>query len=166
MMKKDFNKLFRNFIFGVEDSLVSSVGLLSGIAAAGATKSTIVLTGIVLIFVEAFSMSVGSILSDHSERELEKHEDIPIKGSIAGGVVMLFSYFIAGFIPLSPYMIFARDTAFWLSIVATLIGLYILGYVSGKITKTHPTKEAIEMFLLGGAAVGVGVIVGLLLKVS
>ena len=45
----------RNFVFGVEDSLASTVGLLSGIATAGVNASTIVVTGAVLIFVEAFS---------------------------------------------------------------------------------------------------------------
>jgi VIT1/CCC1 family predicted Fe2+/Mn2+ transporter len=48
----------RNFIFGVEDSLVSTVGLLSGVAVAGVASRTILLTGVVLIFVEAFSMAV------------------------------------------------------------------------------------------------------------
>ena len=47
----------RNFIFGVEDSLVSTAGLLSGIAATGMSRPAILLTGIVLIFVEAFSMA-------------------------------------------------------------------------------------------------------------
>ena len=55
----------RNTVFGVEDSLVSTVGLLSGIAATGSvSKSFILLTGIVYISVEAFSMAVGSFLSE------------------------------------------------------------------------------------------------------
>jgi len=62
----------RNFVFGVEDSLVSTVGLLSGIASAGASTATIFLTGTVLIFVEAFSMAVGSYLSEESVEEYEK----------------------------------------------------------------------------------------------
>ena len=52
----------RAFVFGVEDSLASTVGLLSGIAIAGAGRETILMTGIVLIFVEAFSMAIGDFL--------------------------------------------------------------------------------------------------------
>ena len=64
-MTKSVKKLktalyLRNFIFGVEDSLVSTVGLLSGVAVANVDQATIFLTGMVLIFVEAFSMGVGS----------------------------------------------------------------------------------------------------------
>ena len=38
----------RSFIFGVEDSLVSTVGLLSGVAIANASRDTILLTGTVV----------------------------------------------------------------------------------------------------------------------
>ena len=50
----------RNFIFGVEDSLVSTLGFLAGIAVAGIATRELVTSGIVLILVEAFSMGVGS----------------------------------------------------------------------------------------------------------
>ena len=49
---KKYSLIVRNFTFGVEDSLVSTVALLAGIAIANVETKTIVLTGIVLIFVE------------------------------------------------------------------------------------------------------------------
>jgi hypothetical protein len=50
-MKKRLDGMFlRNFIFGIEDSLVSTVGLLSGIAIEHIPQVTIVLTGVVLKF--------------------------------------------------------------------------------------------------------------------
>ena len=61
----------RNIVFGVEDSLVSTVGLLSGIALGDIPRSTILFTGLVYIFVEAFSMAVGSFLSEESVEEYE-----------------------------------------------------------------------------------------------
>lgn len=36
---------FRNFIFGVEDSLVSTVGLLSGVAIAGVAQRSLLAVG-------------------------------------------------------------------------------------------------------------------------
>ena len=42
----------RAFVFGVEDSVASTVGLLSGIAIAGVARETILLTGAILILVE------------------------------------------------------------------------------------------------------------------
>lgn len=162
--RKKFAPFVRNFVFGVEDSLVSTVGLLSGVAASGAERSTIIVTGVVLIFVEAFSMGVGSVLSDNSTKEFKSGEEVPLAVSVKGGVVMLVSYFIAGLIPLAPYLFLPNGVAFSASIWASLLGLYLLGYASAKMAGVNPLKESIQMFLLGGAAVGIGVAVGTLLK--
>ena len=43
LRKKAF--FIRNFIFGVEDSLVSTVGLLSGVVVGGVSKDAVVLVG-------------------------------------------------------------------------------------------------------------------------
>lgn len=53
----------RNITFGIADSLVSTVGLLSGIDIIGASHATVISTGLIYAFVEAFSMAVGSFLS-------------------------------------------------------------------------------------------------------
>lgn len=155
--KSDFALFIKNFIFGVEDSLVSTVGLLSGVAVAGLPKRDIFLAGVVLIFVEAFSMGVGSYLSEQSANEfLRKKSSL----SIPSGIIMFVSYFVAGFIPLSPYLIFEVNIAFPLSITASLVSLFLLGVVGAKIFKTPALKQAMRMFLLGGMAIAVGVIVG------
>lgn len=67
--KQTFALYVRTFVFGVEDSLVSTVGLLSGLAIAGAARGTIILSGVTLIFVEAFSMGIGSLLSEHQKED-------------------------------------------------------------------------------------------------
>lgn len=158
---RDRKALFvRNFIFGVEDSLVSTVGLLSGIASAGVNKNTIFITGTVLIFVEAFSMATGSFLSEHSAEEFESHHSVKPKKSIEASIIMFFSYFLTGFIPLFPYIAFEKQTAFYTSIVFSLISLFILGWVSGILFNAKVWRRAMEMLILGGVAIGVGIIVG------
>jgi VIT1/CCC1 family predicted Fe2+/Mn2+ transporter len=102
----------RSFIFGVEDSLVSTVGLLSGVAAAGMSRPSILLTGVVLIFVEAFSMGVGDLLSGHAAEEYEKKTQVSLTHALPEGTVMFFSYLISGFIPLFPYIIVEPAQAF------------------------------------------------------
>lgn len=106
--KKDYSMIVRNFTFGVEDSLVSTVGLLAGIGVAGIGKSQIIITGLVLIFVEGFSMAVGSLLSEQSVQEYEVHKEVGFSKSISAAVVMFFSYVLAGLIPLAPFFILPR----------------------------------------------------------
>ncbi len=95
----------KNFIFGVEDSLVSTVGLLSGVAAAGLPKKDIFVAGVVLIFVEAFSMGVGSYLSEDFTDDI-KSRKYRRSATLFASLIMFISYFTAGIVPLFPYLFF------------------------------------------------------------
>lgn len=158
--RKPFAAYIRTFVFGVEDSLVSTAGLISGIAAAGVPQLTILITGTILIFVEAFSMAVGSILSENSAEEYEERKDVPLSRSFDEGVVMFFSYFISGFVPLAPYLFLDIPSAFVTSILLSLGALYALGAASGKISHASIAKTGMRMLVLGGIAVIVGVVIG------
>jgi VIT1/CCC1 family predicted Fe2+/Mn2+ transporter len=152
----------RNFIFGVEDSLVSTVGLLSGVATAGSTRAVIIMTGVVLIFVEAFSMAVGSYLAERATKEYGKKEVGSMRATAISSAIMLGSYFGAGLIPLSPYIITDPSRAFYYSIVASLFALAVLGIISAKVLKLSVAHNALRMFLMGGFAIALGVFVGAL----
>ena len=152
--------IIRNFVFGVEDSLVSTVGFLTGIAAASVPRSTIFLTGFVLIFVEAISMGAGSFLAEDSAEDFEKKAEVPIKYPLHGGVVMFFSYFLSGFIPLLPYVFLSVKTAIPVSVGASLAALFALGLFSAKISHTPLIKSATRMMIVAGLAILAGVLVG------
>ncbi len=151
---------FRNFIFGVEDSLVSTVGLLSGIAVAGMSKETLFVTGVILILVEAISMSAGSFLSESSAQALDQRKE-KIKGnSVIAGSIMFFSYFISGFIPLIPYMFLPIDAALRISVVWSIGALFILGVVGAKITGVRVMANGLKMAFIGGLAIAIGILAG------
>lgn len=164
MVKKTFILYTRNFIFGSEDSLVSTVGLLAGIASAGVPRKEIIISGIVLICVEAFSMSVGSFLSETETEESSYKNDSKENNSIVASVIMLVSYIIYGLIPLSPYVFMDTKHAFWWSIVSSIVFLFVLGLISAKILKIKVLKTTLKMTIMGGLAIGLGVVVGLIIK--
>jgi VIT1/CCC1 family predicted Fe2+/Mn2+ transporter len=148
----------RNLVFGIEDGLVSTVGLLSGIAIAGISGATIFLTGTILIFVEAFSMAAGSYLSEESVEENFEAPQTQTR-SIEGSAVMFISYVVAGYIPLLPYVLMDVSRAFTTSIVLAFASLFILGLWSGR--KSHMAlKSAWRMAIVGGAAIIIGASVG------
>ncbi|MFA6314853.1 MAG: VIT1/CCC1 transporter family protein [Candidatus Paceibacterota bacterium] len=151
---------FRNFIFGVEDSLVSTVGLLSGIAVAGMSKEDIFLTGIVLIFVEAFSMGAGSFIAESSADEFTTGKEKVTLKNIFSGLVMFISYFISGFIPLSSYLFLPVGQALYYSILFSTIALFVLGLVGAKISKGNLLLNGIRVVVIGGIAIILGLIVG------
>ena len=153
----------RNFIFGIDDSLVSTVGLLSGIASAGVPRETIFLTGVVLIFVEAFSMAAGSFLSEASAEEYSAQKSVGSLRSFIAGAVMFCSYFVAGFIPLFPYAVTEVSFAFPLSIVISIAALFLLGAWSGNLSRSGILRGALRMAIVGGIATAVGIAVGIYL---
>ena len=164
-MRKGFSKekrisYIRNFIFGVQDSFGSTGGFLSGIAIGGVDQKTLLLSGTVLIFVEAFSMAVGSLLSEHTVREYKLRKSLPLKNSIVGPIIMFFSYALTGFIPLMPYILFWGPYSLILSISISLLVLLIVGILSAKLFQINILHHTKEMLLIGGPAILIGVLVG------
>lgn len=65
------------------------------------------------------------------------------------------SYVVGGLVPLSPY--FFIDTpvqALKLSVVVTLICLFIFGYFKSRMTGVHPWGGALRVMLIGAVAAG------------
>lgn len=164
MVNKNFILYTRNFIFGSEDSLVSTVGLLAGIVSAGVGRKEIIISGIVLICVEAFSMSVGSFLSEKATEESSSNNTEEDNNPIVASIIMFASYLICGLIPLLPYFLFDTKQAFWWSVIASIISLFALGLISAKILKIKVWRSTLRMTIIGGMAIGLGVIVGLIIK--
>jgi VIT1/CCC1 family predicted Fe2+/Mn2+ transporter len=156
----------RNIIFGISDSLVSTVGLLAGIDASGTTKEVIVLTGIIYAFVEAFSMAVGSFLSEESAEQYASKSATTDSKPIIAGVIMFVSFVLAAFIPIIPYLFLNIAPALWLSIASSIIALFVVGIVSARFAKINPWSQGSKTALLGGAAIVIGVIVGKLVKTA
>lgn len=154
------NTYLKNFLFGVEDSLVSTVGLLAGVAAANVSRGTIITTGIVLIVVEGFSMGIGSFLTEETTEEINGEPTQDFK-AIRGGLTMLASYIVAGLLPLSPYFFLNTTAAMPASIVMSLLGLLGLGFgTSLFFHSSRPVYRAVKTMLMGGLAVGVGITIG------
>lgn len=156
----------RSFVFGVEDSLVSTVGLLSGIKISGTPQGFILLAGVIYILVEAFAMAAGNFLSEQAADDYDREDaTASLWTSLATSVVMFFSFVIAGFIPLLPYLLNTPATLF-VSIGLSLIVLFVIGMVSAKVVHRNPIRRGIEMALVGGAAIAVGIIAGKLVGIS
>ncbi|MDP3992747.1 MAG: VIT1/CCC1 transporter family protein [bacterium] len=153
----------RNFIFGAEDSLVSTVGLLSGVSFAGLASREVILSGVILILVESISMGAGVYLSEDSANDLPQageHDN-----TIADATIMLISYLLVGLIPLLPY-IFSADTTtgFYYSVGFSLIALFSLGLFKGYVVGKHPIYSAIKVLVVGGLVTAIAVAVGYFIK--
>ena len=64
----------RAAILGANDGIVSTASLIAGVAAAGASASTILVTGTAGLVAGAMSMAAGEYVSVHSQADTEKAE--------------------------------------------------------------------------------------------
>lgn len=155
---------FRSVMFGLQDGLVSTTGVVVGISVGVSDQAIIILASFVAISVEASSMAAGEYSSEKAVHELDKrhrHKD----DLIIGAILMFFSYMLAGLVPILPFLIFPVGLARVISIAAAMISLFIIGYLKGKIVKEQAFRSAWEMLVIGGLATAIGLVVGTFLKV-
>jgi len=66
------------------------------------------------------------------------------------------SYIVGGFIPLSSYILIPNlITALLVSVIVTLIALFLFGFIKGSFTGTKPFRSGLQTVLVGGLAAGV-----------
>ncbi len=77
-------KSIRDVIFGLEDGLVSTLGVVIGIAEGSRSSYVVILSGIVVVFVEALSMAAGTYLSAKSHKEVLEEKIQEVKEGLGG----------------------------------------------------------------------------------
>ncbi|MBE3554351.1 MAG: VIT1/CCC1 transporter family protein [Thermicanus sp.] len=96
--------------------------------------------------------------------ELGLEEPEP-KRALNSSVTIGLSYIAGGFIPLSPYIFIPHPaTALLVSVIVTLIALFLFGFIKGKFTGTKPLKSAWQTMLVGGIAAGIAFLIARLIS--
>ncbi len=157
-MKNIQKEYLQSAMFGFNDALVSTTGVIVGVSTGTNNKEIVILAGVVTILVEALSMGAGQYNSSKSAHQLEKTN--AAKVPLISGVIMFVSYFLAGLVPLLPIILFPIEYSRNVAIVAALVGLFILGYLKGKVVKVSPIRSAIEILIIGGLATTIGIVAG------
>lgn len=157
-MKKISNtdrQYLRTIIFGVEDSLVSTTGLIAGIGVGSDNKKFVLLAGFVAIVIEAISMGAGEYVSDDALNNSKK-KHLPA----INGVLMFFSYIIAGLLPLAPVVLAGYPESLVYGVILALIGLFVLGWAKGVVLGISPLRSGLKILVVGGLATLAGIAVG------
>ncbi len=152
----------RSSFFGIEDSLVSTTGLIAGLSVGTTDTKFILLAGFVAVAVEAVSMAAGEFLSEETEQDLSRRKRR--SSPVIGGIIMLISYFLAGMIPILPIILFPPSYAIYVSMAAALAGLFCLGLVKGTLTRKGVLRSGLQVFFVGGIAAAIGVVVGIVFR--
>jgi VIT1/CCC1 family predicted Fe2+/Mn2+ transporter len=93
----DLKDTMRDLVFGMEDSLITNLGLVLGVAAAGVPNTDVLLAGLAAMFAGMVSMAAGDYLSTKSQREVldaqlaEEEEVLEKPGAEAKAIKKLYS---------------------------------------------------------------------------
>lgn len=153
----------REIVFGLEDGSVSTLGSITGIATATGNQSVVIVSGLVIIAVESLSMAAGTYLSNKTQDRAQfliNHKQDSDKNPVKDALFMGISYIIGGSVPILPYLFLSVTFALPISVVAVLCSIFLIGLLSGKLTRTSPVKTAMEMVIVSISAAALGFIVG------
>lgn len=162
---KGIASIVREIVFGLEDSLVSTLGAVTGIAVGSGSQFITVLSGLVILMVEAVSMAAGSYLSTEAVEFVEeglRKTRLVRRLSLRAAGAMFFFYLIGGSVPLLPYFFLEPSAAIYPSVICTIAALALIGCWAGKITKRPIWQAALEMVVISLSAAAVGCIIGYL----
>lgn len=160
----------REIIFGLEDGLVSTLGVVTGIAEGTKDRFVIILSGVIVIAVESLSMAAGTYLATKSEEEalfvgkarrliralIPTRQPSPVRNAAIMGI----SYTLGGAVPVLPYLVFPVRAAIGISIGATVVALFLVGAGKARLTQTSLTRSAFEMAAVSLAAAALGFAIG------
>jgi predicted membrane protein (TIGR00267 family) len=153
----------RSILFGIEDSLISTTGLIAGISVGSNNNKFVILAVVVSITIEAVSMGVGEYLSDDTVKDLDKlkrNKDNPL----LSGCLMFISYIFAGMIPLLPALFISFPTSLIISIIFAFIAFFLLGFIKGKLIHMSPLRGGLKILIVGGIATILGLLIGFVFK--
>ena len=154
----------RSLMFGLQDGIVSTTGVVVGISTGVSDRQIIVLAALVAVTVEASSMAAGQYSSEkavHQMNKSAKHTD----NLYMGALIMFLAYLMGGSFSIIPILVFDQPIARVFAIASAFAGLFIVGLLKGYLVEHRPLRSAIELFIIGSITTTVGVIVGYLLKV-
>src|SRR3989344_3820300 len=100
----------RSGLFGIQDGLVSTTGVVVGISTGIEDKAIVILASLVAVTVEASSMAAGQYSSEKAVHQLDKtgkHTD----SLMIGAGIMFLGYLLGGFVPIIPTILFNQSQA-------------------------------------------------------
>ncbi len=157
-------------VFGVQDGIVSTFGLVMGVAGAQVSPEAVLIAGIAGAFSGAVSMGAGEYVSVKVQHEL-----LAARGSTDGeGNVSPYRaatansglFVLGAAFPLLPFLFLVGLPAVALSTALSASALFATGALLTRLTRRPPLLSGLRMLVIGGGAGLLGYGVGSVLGVA
>jgi len=145
---------FQGVAFGTMDGLITSLGVVIGIASATQNSGVVVISGLVAGLANAFGNSFGFYASELAERaeHIQENQHVNSIAETRRSTLLAFAHSLASTLGIvAPFIILGLPYAMIASLVIALTLLFALGAVVGKFSYASPWKYAVRYVLLGSA---------------
>lgn len=148
-------------VFGINDGLVSNLGLILGVAGATDNHSIIVLSGIAGMAAGAISMAAGEYISMRSQYEVLEYQSKQKSSELSvdnigspwvAAISSLISFAIGAFIPLLPFFFNIGHWSLKISIIVSALSLFIVGCILSLFTGRNAFYGGFRMLCIGAFA--------------
>jgi vacuolar iron transporter family protein len=166
----------RAAVLGANDGLASNFCLMMGVAGAGASGATVLLSGIAGLVGGACSMALGEWLSVTNARELAlSQEDRAVgtrapprtdarlyaAGDAVSAAAFSFGLFAAGaLVPLLPFCVLPAPLAITGSVTLSIVALFLLGVATSLFNARPAVFAGLRQVTVGAAAAAVTYLAG------
>ena len=99
------------------------------------------------------------LLEDMAHKELGISPDA-LEEPLGNAVVMGLAYVIGGLVPALPYLLLPMHTAMLVSVIGTLLALFLFGGLKGRVVRQVWWRSGLEMLTIAGLAALVGFVIG------
>ena len=157
----------KDLVYGANDGIVTTFAVVASVVGAGLEPNVILIVGFASLVADGFSMAASDYLASKSERDAlrnNNHAGLHLasqENPLTAAAITFCAFLSAGSLPLLPY-VFAPDARhlFLLTAAATGIALILIGAGRTFATGNAMVRSALEMLLIGGAAVSVAFVTG------
>ena len=170
MIDLDDANTVRAGVFGVQDGIVSTFGLVMGVAGAQVSPEAVLIAGIAGAVSGAVSMGAGEYVSVKVQRELLEvlgsgggDDNVsPNRAALANsGLFVLGAAF-----PLAPFLFLVGIPAVLASTALSVSALFTTGALLTRLTGRSALASGLRMLIIGGGAGIIGYLIGALLGVT
>lgn len=153
-------------VVSANDGITTTFAVVAGALGASLSPSVILILGFANLFADGLSMATGSYLGVKAEIEFEegKGQDIKVGNEpLKNALTTFIFFFIAGLVPLLPYLLNLTDS-FRISCISVVLALFIVGLLRGRYTNKKILKTGVENTLIGGMSAVLAYTVGFLVR--
>jgi predicted membrane protein (TIGR00267 family) len=161
---------------GAQDNLTNVLAVVLGVTIGSGRADFVALAGLSAGIAEAVSMGGVLYNASRAEQRLDGRQASGDPSALTGtsarlspaasGLVTCVSSLVAGLIPLAPFAFLPVSSAVIVTMVTSLLGLFLLGSLTGRVGGDTWWREGLRLLLVAGFAAVAAAIVGASLHVA